>query len=65
MTRSGQSHILAIGGGSFRATERHGFRTPAADELDLALLAAMPRINGRTSRAEYAIVLRTAAGSTR
>lgn len=25
MTRSGQSHILAIGGGSFRATERYGF----------------------------------------
>ncbi|ACZ85608.1 Type 1 glutamine amidotransferase-like domain-containing protein [Streptosporangium roseum] len=25
MGRSGQSHILAIGGGSFRASERHGF----------------------------------------
>ncbi|MEU9834829.1 peptidase E [Streptosporangium sp. NPDC048047] len=25
MGRSGQSHILAIGGGSFRQTERHGF----------------------------------------
>ncbi|WP_101783172.1 peptidase E [Nonomuraea indica] len=25
MTRSGQSHILAIGGGSFRPTERYGF----------------------------------------
>ncbi|MFG3440625.1 Type 1 glutamine amidotransferase-like domain-containing protein [Nonomuraea sp. NPDC047897] len=25
MTRSGQSHILAIGGGSFRQTERYGF----------------------------------------
>ncbi|MEU7891642.1 peptidase E [Nonomuraea sp. NPDC049152] len=25
MTRSGQSHILAIGGGSFKATERYGF----------------------------------------
>ncbi|MBB6344180.1 peptidase E [Nonomuraea muscovyensis] len=25
MTRSGQSHILAIGGGSFRQTERFGF----------------------------------------
>ncbi|MER7499939.1 peptidase E [Nonomuraea pusilla] len=25
MTRSGQSHILAIGGGSFRPSSRHGF----------------------------------------
>ncbi|MFI6497228.1 Type 1 glutamine amidotransferase-like domain-containing protein [Nonomuraea typhae] len=25
MTRTGQSHILAIGGGSFRPTRRHGF----------------------------------------
>ncbi|MET9343619.1 MULTISPECIES: Type 1 glutamine amidotransferase-like domain-containing protein [unclassified Nonomuraea] len=25
MTRSGQSHILAIGGGSFKPTERYGF----------------------------------------
>ena len=47
------------------ATERYGFRTPAADELDRALLAAMPRIIGRTTRDAYAIVLRTAAGSPR
>lgn len=29
MSRSGQSHILAIGGGSFRSTGRHGFVEPS------------------------------------
>lgn len=30
MSRTGQSHILAIGGGSFRATPRYGFIEPSA-----------------------------------
>jgi peptidase E len=29
MSRLGQSHILAIGGGSFQPTERHGFLRPS------------------------------------
>ncbi|GAA5046855.1 peptidase E [Thermocatellispora tengchongensis] len=30
MSRTGQSHIVAIGGGSFRASERYGFVEPSA-----------------------------------
>lgn len=42
------------------ATDAHGFRTEAADELEAELLRHMPKIDRELTRGEYAIVMRPA-----
>ncbi|MFD7016094.1 hypothetical protein [Streptomyces sp. NPDC059928] len=46
------------------ATERHGFRSARADEVENEVLRLMPRIapDTVTTRGEYALILRRAAG---
>lgn len=46
------------------ATEAHGFGTPRANEVEREALRLMPRVDpsSTTTRGEYALILRRAAG---